>query len=40
MRKALGDHIFDAFVARSAREWAEYNEQVHKWELDKYMDRY
>ena len=26
--------------ARSAREWADYREQVHDWEFKQYLDRY
>ena len=37
---ALGDHIFDAFIAEKRREWAEYREQVHEWEFKQYIDRY
>jgi glutamine synthetase len=40
MRAALGDHIFTEYVRLKREEWASYNEQVHKWELDQYMDRY
>jgi glutamine synthetase len=40
MRGALGDHIFTEFVRLKREEWASYNEQVHQWEIDEYMDRY
>jgi glutamine synthetase len=40
MRAALGDHIFTEYLRLKREEWADYNEQVHKWELDQYMDRY
>jgi glutamine synthetase len=40
MREALGDHIFSEYIRLKRSEWAAYNEQVHKWELDEYMDRY
>jgi glutamine synthetase len=40
MRQALGEHIFTEFIALKRGEWAAYNEQVHKWEIDQYMDRY
>jgi glutamine synthetase len=40
MRTALGDHILDAFVSEKRAEWADYREQVHQWEIDRYMDRY
>jgi glutamine synthetase len=40
MRSALGDHIFTEYIRLKRDEWATYNEQVHQWELDEYMDRY
>src|SRR5205823_1020655 len=40
MRAALGDHIFTEYVRLKREEWAAYNEQVHQWEIDEYMDRY
>jgi len=40
MREALGDHIFSEYLRLKREEWASYNQQVHKWELDEYMDRY
>jgi glutamine synthetase len=40
MRGALGDHIFTEYVRLKREEWTAYNEQVHQWEIDEYMDRY
>jgi glutamine synthetase len=40
MREALGEHIFSEYLRLKRDEWAAYNEQVHKWEIDQYMDRY
>jgi glutamine synthetase len=40
MREALGEHIFSEYVRLKREEWASYNEQVHQWEIDEYMDRY
>ena len=40
LRKALGDHIFDAFVSEKRGEWADYRMQVHDWEYKQYLDRY
>jgi glutamine synthetase len=40
MRDALGDHIFTEYVRLKQEEWAAYNEQVHRWEIEQYMDRY
>src|SRR5436305_2645970 len=40
MRQALGEHIFSEYLALKRAEWAAYNEQVHRWEIDQYMDRF
>jgi glutamine synthetase len=37
MRRALGDHIFDAYVKLKRKEWDEYRVQLTQWELDKYL---
>ncbi len=40
MKSALGDHIFSEYIRLKRDEWALYNEQVHQWEIDQYMDKY
>ena len=40
LRKALGDHIFDAYLSEKWSEWREYRAQVHQWELDRYMESF
>jgi glutamine synthetase len=37
VRKALGDHVFDAFIANKKIEWDEYRSQVTEYELKKYL---
>jgi glutamine synthetase len=37
MRRALGDHIFDRYVALKREEWEEYRVQVSRWELERYL---
>ena len=37
MRRALGDHIFDAYVKLKRKEWDEYRVQLTQWELDRYL---
>jgi glutamine synthetase len=37
VRKALGDHVFDAFIQNKKIEWNEYRCQVTEYELDKYL---
>lgn len=38
MRAALGEHVMDHFVEAKQAEWRQYNETVHPWELDRYLD--
>jgi glutamine synthetase len=37
VRKALGDHIVNAFITGKKIEWNEYRIQVHPYELEKYL---
>src|SRR5689334_17022236 len=37
MRRAFGDHIFDAYVKLKRKEWDEYRVQLTQWELDRYL---
>ena len=37
VRRALGDHIFDAYVKLKRQEWDEYRVQLTPWELKKYL---
>lgn len=40
LREALGSHIYHNFREAKLREWAEYRQQVHQWELDSYLKKY
>jgi len=37
LRTALGEHIFEKFIANKNIEWQEYRAQVHGWELERYL---
>jgi glutamine synthetase len=37
VRKALGDHVFNAFLQNKRIEWDEYRTQVTEYELKKYL---
>ena len=37
VREALGDHIFEKFIANKKIEWDQYRTQVTPWELEKYL---
>ena len=40
VKAALGDHIYNEFLASKYKEWDEFRIDVSKWELDKYLERY
>jgi len=37
VRKALGDHVFHAFIENKKIEWGRYRAQVHEYELKQYL---
>ena len=37
LRNALGDHIFEKFIANKKIEWANYRAQVTGYELDQHL---
>lgn len=37
---ALGDHIFDHYLAAKRQEWADYISHVHPWEQARYLHGY
>ncbi len=37
VRKALGDHVFNAFIQNKKIEWDQYRVQVSEYELKKYL---
>jgi glutamine synthetase len=37
VRKALGEHVFEAFIQNKKIEWDEYRTQVTEYELKKYL---
>ncbi len=37
IRRALGDHVFDCFLALKKKEWDDYERQVTQYELDRYL---
>jgi glutamine synthetase len=40
LQDALGNHIFEHYVAAKRREWADYIAAVHPWEIEQYLTRY
>lgn len=37
IREILGDTLYEGFVDAKSIEWIEYRQQVHSWELDRYL---
>ena len=37
IKKTLGEHIYRNFRELKLREWAEYSENISRWEIDKYI---
>ncbi|MEE8619086.1 MAG: hypothetical protein V3S84_03050 [Dehalococcoidales bacterium] len=37
MRRALGNHVFDAFIQNKKIEWDQYRTQVTDYELNRYL---
>jgi len=37
VKKALGEHIFNAFIDNKKHEWNQFREQVTQYEIDKYL---
>jgi glutamine synthetase len=37
VRDTLGDSIYEGFIDAKSIEWTEYRQQVHAWEIERYM---
>jgi glutamine synthetase len=37
IREVLGDSIYEGFIEARGIEWTEYLQQVHGWEIDRYL---
>jgi glutamine synthetase len=37
VRKALGDHVFDAFIQNKKSEWDQHRTQVSEYEIKSYL---
>ncbi|HZW48809.1 MAG TPA: glutamine synthetase, partial [Bacillota bacterium] len=37
IRETLGEHVYQSFLNAKSQEWADYSQQVHEWELNKYL---
>jgi glutamine synthetase len=40
VRRALGEHVFDWYLANKRAEWDDYRSVVSEWELERYLPRY
>jgi glutamine synthetase len=37
IKEALGDHVFNAFIANKKAEWDQYRMAVTQWEIERYL---
>ena len=37
IREALGETIYEGFIDAKSIEWTEYRQQVHSWEIERYL---
>lgn len=37
VREVLGDSIYEGFIDAKSIEWTEYRQQVHTWEIERYL---
>ena len=40
IREALGEHVFNRYIAAKKIEWDRYRIQVHAWETDEYLAKF
>ena len=40
IRDALGEHIFEHFLAAKRAEWGEHSAAIHPWEVERYLMKY
>ena len=40
VKEVLGPHLFARYIDIKDKEWDMYRFQVHKWELDQYLEKY
>ncbi|WP_040378946.1 type I glutamate--ammonia ligase [Dethiobacter alkaliphilus] len=40
VEEAIGSHCYNRFLEGKYKEWNEYAEQVHRWEMDTYLRKY
>ncbi|WP_026478543.1 type I glutamate--ammonia ligase [Alkaliphilus transvaalensis] len=40
MKDTLGEHVFNIYLNAKKQEWKEYHQQIHQWELDRYLRLY
>lgn len=40
MKESLGEHVFNLYVKAKKAEWKDYSQEIHDWELKKYLNYY
>lgn len=39
-KEAVGEHVWNKYIAAKEEEWREYSTRVSQWEIDKYLGKY
>ena len=37
IHEVLGETIYEGFLDAKTMEWTEYRQQVHEWEINRYL---
>ena len=37
VKNILGEHLFESYLAEKTKEWNDYNQTVHQWEIQNYL---
>lgn len=40
IKEALGEHIFEKYLAGKRKEWENYRTKISQWEIDEYLTKY
>ncbi|MBV1735504.1 MAG: glutamine synthetase, partial [Candidatus Desulforudis sp.] len=40
IRGVLGEEVVQRYLRHKENEWAEFESEIHTWEIDKYLARY
>ncbi|MBO8138721.1 MAG: hypothetical protein H0Z40_11450 [Desulfotomaculum sp.] len=40
VRDTLGEHIYSCYMDAEQKEWNQYAETVHNWEIKQYLEKF